>query len=65
MEHEYTDVVDAVDRLKHLCRKLNVSKLIDGDMRQIDILAEMKERIETMELERIDVLPVDRFKYQA
>jgi len=65
MEHEYTDVVDAVDRLKHLCRKLNVSKLIDGDMRQIDILAEMKERIEMIELERIDEPIVDKYKYQA
>ena len=65
MEDEYLDLVDTVDRLKFLCKRLNLSKIVDGDFGQIDILAEMKERIETMELERVDVLPVDRFKYQA
>ena len=65
MEDEYLDLVDTVDRLKHLCKKLNLSKIVDGDFGQIDILAEMKERIEMIELERIDTPIVDKFKYQA
>jgi len=65
MEDEYIDLVDTVDRLKFLCKKLNLSKIIDGDFGQINILAEMKERIEMIELERIDEPIVDKYKYQA
>tara|TARA_R100001530_G_scaffold114888_1_gene81859 strand:- start:332 stop:529 length:198 start_codon:yes stop_codon:yes gene_type:complete len=65
MEDEYLDLVDTVDRLKFLCKKLNLSKIIDGDFGQINILAEMKERIEMIELERIDEPIVDKYKYQA
>ena len=65
MEYEYLDLVDTVDRLKHLCKRLNLSKIVDGDFGQIDILSEMKERIEMIELERFDMPIVDKFKYQA
>ena len=65
MEDEYLDLVDTVDRLKFLCKRLNLSKIADGDFGQIDILAEIKERIEMIELERIDEPLVDKFKYQA
>ena len=65
MEDEYLDLVDTVDRLKFLCKRLNLSKIVDGDFGQIDILAEMKERIEMIELERIDEPIVDKYKYQA
>jgi len=65
MEDGYLDLVDTVDRLKFLCKKLNLSKIIDGDFGQINILAEMKERIEMIELERIDEPIVDKYKYQA
>lgn len=65
MEYEYLDLVDTVDRLKHLCKRLNLSKIVDGDFGQIDILSEMKERIEMIELERFDMPIVDKFKNQA
>jgi hypothetical protein len=65
MEDEYLDIVDTVDRLKFLCKKLNLSKIVDGDFGQIDILAEIKERIEMIELERFDMPIADKFKYQA
>jgi len=65
MEDGYLDLVDTVDRLKFLCKKLNLSKIIDGDFGQINIVAEMKERIEMIELERIDEPIVDKYKYQA
>tara|TARA_R110002020_G_scaffold443902_1_gene655236 strand:- start:285 stop:482 length:198 start_codon:yes stop_codon:yes gene_type:complete len=65
MEDEYIDLVDTVDRLKSLCKRLNLSKIVDGDFGQIDILSEMKERIEMIELERIDEPLVDKYKYQA
>ena len=65
MENEYINVVDTVDRLKYLCDKLNLSKLIDGDYEQIDILSEIKERIESIELEKVSDIPENYYKYQA
>ena len=65
MDFEYLDLVDTVDRLHELCEKLNIKKVIKGDAKQIEIVVEIKERIEAMEIERVSAVDLGIIPYEA
>jgi len=65
MEFEYIDLVDTVDRLKDLCGKLKLNDILEGSAKQIDIISEIKERIESIEIERIDSIDFNIPEYTA
>jgi hypothetical protein len=65
MEHEYLDLIDTVDRLHELCKQLNIKRVIRGDPKQIEIISEIKKRINTMELERISAIDLGIIPYEA
>jgi len=65
MGFEYLDLVDTVDRLHELCEKLSIKDVIKGDARQIEIVAEIKERIESMEIERVSAVDLGIIPYEA
>ena len=65
MEFEYLDLVDTVDRLHELCEKLSIKDVIKGNAKQIEIVVEIKERIEAMEIERISAVDLGIIPYEA
>ena len=65
MEFEYLDLIDTVDRLHELCEKLSIKDVIKGDARQIEIIVEIKERIDAMEVERISAVDLGIIPYEA
>ncbi len=65
MGFEYLDLVDTVDRLRELCEKLNIKQVIKGDSKQIEIIVEIKERIESMEIERVSAVDLGILTYEA
>tara|TARA_Y100000310_G_C20294991_1_gene628942 strand:+ start:243 stop:440 length:198 start_codon:yes stop_codon:yes gene_type:complete len=65
MKLESLDLVDTIGRLREICRKLNVSKIIDGNADQIEMIVEIKERVMSLEVERIDTGNVDLMEYRA
>jgi hypothetical protein len=65
MEFEYLDLIETVDRLHELCEKLNIKQVIKGDAKQIEIVVEIKERIESMEIERISAIDLGIIPYEA
>jgi hypothetical protein len=65
MGFEYLDLFDTVDRLHELCEKLNIKDVIKGDAKQIEIVAEIKERIESMEIERVSAVDLGIIPYEA
>ena len=65
MEFEYLDLIETVDRLHELCEKLNIKQVIKGNAKQIEIVVEIKERIEAMEIERISAIDLGIIPYEA
>tara|TARA_R110000823_G_scaffold148003_2_gene278604 strand:+ start:195 stop:392 length:198 start_codon:yes stop_codon:yes gene_type:complete len=65
MEFEYLDLIETVDRLHELCEKLSIKGVVNGDASQIKIISEIKERIDTMEIERISAMDLGIIPYEA
>jgi len=65
MGFEYLDLIETVDRLHELCEELNIKDVIKGNAKQIEIVAEIKERIESMEIERISAIDLGIIPYEA
>jgi len=65
MEHEYLDLVDTMERLRKISKKLNISKIVGGDDSQIEIISEIKERIDKIEIERISAIDLGIIPYEA
>tara|TARA_R100000781_G_C4049386_1_gene116937 strand:+ start:291 stop:509 length:219 start_codon:yes stop_codon:yes gene_type:complete len=64
-DFEYLDLVDTIDRLNKLCKKLNISSILDGHGEQIEIIMEIKNRIENLEVERVESSDFGNIKYEA
>ena len=65
MGFEYLDLIETVDRLHELCEELNIKDVIKGHAKQIEIVVEIKERIEAMEIERISAVDLGIIPYEA
>ena len=65
MEFEYLDLVETVDRLHELCEELDIKDVVKGDGEQIKIIVEIKERIESMEIERVSAMDLGIIPYEA
>ena len=65
MGFEYLDLIETVDRLHELCEKLSIKDVIKGNATQIEIVVEIKERIEAMEIERISAVDLGIIPYEA
>jgi len=65
MGFEYLYLIDKVDRLHELCEKLNIKQVIKGNAKQIEIVVEIKERIEAMEIERVSAVDLGIIPYEA
>lgn len=65
MEFEYLDLVDTISRLREICKKLDISAILDGNAKQIEIISEIKSRIENMEVERVEAVDLGMPHYKA
>jgi hypothetical protein len=65
MEFEYLDLVDTISRLREICKKLDISDILDGNAKQIEIISEIKSRIENMEVERVEAVDLGTPHYKA
>ena len=65
MGFEYLDLIETVDRLHELCEKLSIKDVIKGNAKQIEIVVEIKERIDAMEIERISAVDLGIIPYEA
>ena len=65
MELEYLDLVDTISRLREICKKLDISSILDGNAKQIEIISEIKMRVENMEVERVEAMDLGMPHYKA
>ena len=65
MELEYLDLVDTISRLREICKKLDISDILEGNAKQIEIISEIKSRVESMEVERVESVDLGMPHYRA
>ena len=65
MEFEYLDLVDTISRLRKICKKLDISDILEGNAKQIEIISEIKSRVENMEVERVEAVDLGMPYYKA
>jgi len=65
MEFEHFDLVDTISRLRKICKKLDISAILEGNAKQIEIISEIKSRIENMEVERVEAVDLGMPHYKA
>ena len=65
MELEYLDLVDTISRLREICKKLDISDILEGNAKQIEIVSEIKSRVENMEVERVEAVDLGMPHYKA
>jgi|TARA_R100000781_G_C3999287_1_gene99678 hypothetical protein len=68
MNDEYSeslDLVEIIDILKKLSSDINISSILKGNAEQIEIIAEMKERINSIEIERVSPVDFDMTRFEA
>ena len=65
MEFEHFDLVDTISRLRKICKKLDISAILEGNAKQIVIISEIKSIIEIMEVERVEAVDLGMPHYKA
>ena len=65
MSLPYLDLVDTVERLSKISKELNITDILEGDAKQIEIISEIKTRIESLELERVEPIDMGYPPYKA
>ena len=65
MELEHLDLVDTISRLREICKKLDISAILEGNAKQMDIISEIKMRVENMEVERVEAVDLGMPHYKA
>ena len=65
MKIETLDLVDTLERLRHLCKKLSIGQILKCNPEQIEIISEIKERIQNLEVERVEPIHFINTKYEA
>ncbi len=65
MKIETLDLVDTLERLRHLCKKLSIGQILKCNPEQIEIISEIKERIQNLEVERVEPIDFINTKYEA
>jgi hypothetical protein len=65
MEIEYLDLVDTIERLRKISKKLNIAKILDGNAAQIEIISEIKLRLEKLIIERVNSVDLGISQYRS
>jgi hypothetical protein len=65
MEIEYLDLVDTIERLRKISKKLNIAKILDGNAAQIEIISEIKSRLEKLIIERVNSVDLGISQYRS
>ena len=65
MEIEYLDLVDTIERLRRISKKLNIAKILDGNAAQIEIISEIKLRLEKLIIERVNSVDLGISQYRS
>ena len=56
------DIFETIERLKYLSSKLDLKKLSSDSDKQLSYIKEIKRRVKTLDIERIDMGTMDKWE---
>jgi hypothetical protein len=57
------DIFETIERLKYISSKLDIDKLITSSAQQIRYIKEIKKRVKSLDIERIDMSTMDKWEF--
>ena len=57
------DIFETIERLKYISSKLDLDKLYSDSDQQLSYLKEIKRRVKTIDIERIDMSTMDKWEF--
>ena len=57
------DIFETIERLKYISSKLDIDKLITSSSQQIRYIKEIKKRVKSLDIERIDMSTMDKWEF--
>ena len=62
MGFKIMDISETIERLKYLSSKLDLKKLSSDNDKQLSYIREIKRRVKTIDIERIDMGTMDKWE---
>ena len=56
------DIFETIERLKYISSKLDLDKLYSDSDQQLSYVSEIKRRVKTIDIERIDMSTMDKWE---
>ena len=63
MGFKIMDIFETIERLKYISSKLDLDKLYSDSDQQLSYLKEIKRRVKTIDIERIDMSTMDKWEF--
>ena len=63
MGFKIMDIFETIERLKYISSKLDLDKLYSDSDQQLSDLKEIKRRVKTIDIERIDMSTMDKWEF--
>ena len=62
MGFKIMDIFETIERLKYISSKLDLDKIYSDSDQQLRYLKEIKRRVKTIDIERIDMSTMDKWE---
>ena len=62
MGFKIMDIFETIERLKYISSKLDLDKLYSDSDQQLSYIREIKRRVKTIDIERIDMSTMDKWE---
>tara|TARA_Y100001951_G_scaffold61910_1_gene49438 strand:- start:216 stop:413 length:198 start_codon:yes stop_codon:yes gene_type:complete len=62
MGFKIMDIFETIERLKYISSKLDLDKLYSDSDQQLSYVREIKRRVKTIDIERIDMSTMDKWE---
>jgi len=63
MGFKIMDIFETIERLKYISSKLDLDNLYSDSDQQLSYLKEIKRRVKTIDIERIDMSTMDKWEF--
>ena len=57
------DIFETIERLKYISSEVDLNKLHSDDEQQLSYIKEIKKRVKTIDIERIDMSTMDKWEF--
>jgi hypothetical protein len=63
MDFKIMDIFETIERLKYISSKVDLNELYSDNEQQLSYIKEIKKRVKTIDIERIDMSTMDKWEF--